>query len=95
MGAREFVRWRVFFEEEWNTTEKVTDYLAQIACEVRRGYVRDPGRVKLDDFIIKYTPANKKPQMTKEEYLQNSKNYWTGILGFFGVKPKVTPPPGT
>lgn len=64
-------------EEEVNDFHREDYYLAQIACEVRRSYVKHPGRVKLKDFLIKF--ESRKPDTRPS--LQESKQFWFSALG--------------
>jgi len=59
-------------EEERVKPEEL--YYAQIAAEVRRSYVKYPGKVRVNDFLLQRQrtyPKNKIP----------SKKIWAGILG--------------
>jgi hypothetical protein len=90
MGAREFKRWIRYFTWELNHANVDRDYLAQIACEVRRSYLKDPRKANLGDFRLKYETEEKAP-MAPAVRLQNSKNYWLGLVNFFWGT-KQTPP---
>lgn len=67
----EFLDWLEYLKWEEARETKQDAYLAQIACETRRGWVSEPKKVKMDDFILKFgEPA--KP---------SSKDVWASILG--------------
>ena len=84
--ATELVTWIEYLRME---KEKVLDiekqdyYLAQIASEVRRSFVKSPQSVKTSDFMINFKEKEQKP-MTKEEASAASKQYWFGVTGFKG-----------
>jgi hypothetical protein len=62
----------------------------QLACEVRRGWIKDPKQVKLEDFRLKF--ANKPRTATPvERHLatQFAKARWGMLMG----KPRHSTPP--
>jgi hypothetical protein len=63
-----------FLSQEEERDTKRDYYLAQIACEVRRGYVKDPKKVKVDDFLVHFKKQGPKAK--------DSKSIWMGALGF-------------
>jgi hypothetical protein len=73
---REFLSWLDYLNWAEDRTEKSEYYLAQIAAEVRRGYVKHPKSVKTKDFILK--------SVEKKQTMSKSKSTW---LGFFNLKP--------
>ena len=54
-SSSEFVLWMEYLEWDINAFDKNTYYLAQIAAEVRRSFVKSPKLVKIQDFIMKFT----------------------------------------
>jgi hypothetical protein len=83
---RQFLAWRAWLRAELDRPDKITAYLQQIACEVRRGHVRHPGRVKLDDLKLTFEEKTAAPAaaMTREQAAALSKARWGAWLG---VKP--------
>lgn len=85
----EFLDWQEFLELK-RTTPGITEYyLAQIAFEVRRSFVKDPNKVKFNDFILKFAgarpPQEAPPPRTKayKEYrVAMSKASWFAAIGF-------------
>ncbi len=72
-------------EEERHEPTKLDYYLAQIATEVRRSYVKKPGNVKLKDFLITFkTAAPAKPVPTtaqeKQMHIARSKAAWLSMF---------------
>ena len=80
--------------EQTAKIEQVTreeHYLAQIACEVRRSFVKKPQSVKLEDFLLKFTAvkpseAPKPPTHVDtppdglERRVAASKAFWRGLV---------------
>jgi len=66
-------------------------YLASIASEVRRSYVKDPQKVKLEDMLLKFNIKNDKAEVSSPARDEDqaevqkvvSKSFW---LGMFGIK---------
>jgi len=74
---REFLNWLEFLDWDYDRSSKQDYYLAQIAAEVRRSYVKHANKVKTKDFLLQI--EKKKPAAT------DSKSAW---LGFFNIKPE-------
>lgn len=83
--SSEFIEWMAFLDLERNQTSKEDYYLAQVAAEVRRSFVKSPQSVHVKDFILSFTraerssPGGGSPAM--EDPTQRSKNYWSAVLG--------------
>lgn len=101
LTSNEFVELDILMDEEADEREPWMWYLAQIACEI--AVTRTKKSQKIEDFLIKFkkpeTKAEEAP-LTEEQkaaYLQQSKNYWMGLLHKRAKKPppqkKKTPPP--
>ena len=77
-SSSDFMNWMVYLEEEPNRFNALYFYLAQIAAEVRRSFVKHPDKVKTNDFIIKFTDKKslnvKKAEQSKSTWLK-----WLGI----------------
>lgn len=69
----EFLGWLDFLAWTESRTGKDELYLAQIAAEVRRGYVKHPRTVKTKDFILK-------PQAKPPSTASGSKAVWLKAL---------------
>lgn len=78
MGSHEFVEWLAFLELKWKEREKEEYYLAQIAAEIRRGNVRDPRKVDVENFLLKFKAGPKKKDPPS---LVESKAFWLTALG--------------
>lgn len=68
----EFLDWLQYLEWAERRDTKSDYYLAQIAAEVRRGYVKSPRQVKVKDFLLK---------MQRPEQRLSSKQTWLQALG--------------
>ena len=87
--SSEFVDWVKYYQGEedrkWDPRyNPLFQYLAQVACEIRRSYVKHPGRVRLRDFLLKFddSKTNHKPKpQTMEEASRESKAGFFGALG--------------
>ena len=90
MSSSEFVRWKVWIEEDWNRHTKEDYYLAQIAREVAAVLAKKQSSVKLKQFLLKFDiskpgpPSTPTPEEVKRRTIL-SKSYW---LGFLGIKPE-------
>jgi hypothetical protein len=91
MTSSEFVMWSEYLVLELNFFHREDYFLAQIAAEIRRSFVKNPSKVGIIDFLIKFVFGEKdkkeKDKMDKdlEEYTKKSKASW---LGFLGIKAK-------
>lgn len=83
MSSSEFLEWCIVLEEEIHEREKTDFYLAQIACEIRRSYVKRPQKYKLDQFLIPFTRKSSRAsepvtKSDKESHIAKSKAFWLG-----------------
>ena len=78
--SREFVEWSIIVEESEKEFTKQDYYLAQIAAEVRRSFVKNPSKVLLKDFFLQFE-EKEKPKMTREQATTFAKAAWFGRLG--------------
>lgn len=62
-------------------------YLAQIACEIRRSFVKEPSKYHLKDFLLTFSPGESKsvsaaPSQTEPtSSLIQSKSAWGALVG--------------
>lgn len=79
---RQFLAWQAWFTFSVNDPGRIEYYLMQIAMEVRRGHVKKPNSLKMDQFKLNFKAgeeeSNPKPKrrMTKEEVSAISKQRW-------------------
>ena len=83
--SREFLEWRVYLEREQSQATVDHYYLAQIAAEVRRGWVRKPKSVKLQDFILKTEQQQAATTTSQQVRTEQSRAMWLAVC-------KVPPP---
>lgn len=76
-SSSDFTNWMVYLEEEPNKFNALYFYLAQIAAEVRRSFIKHPDKVKTNDFMIKF--VDKKSSNVKKA--KQSKSTWLRWLG--------------
>jgi hypothetical protein len=76
---RQFAAWCAWEEMELDNPSRTDVYLMQVACEVRRAAVKNPGRVKLKDFLLKFG-TDGKPKLTKEQAAAFAKAKWLGLM---------------
>ena len=72
-----------WIEDQWQKTDKVDWYLAQIAAEIRRGHVKKPRSVKLKHLLLKFRQddVGAVPQLTKDQITAIQKTRWSRRLG--------------
>jgi hypothetical protein len=71
----EFLEWYMVLEREEQWKVKIEHYLAQLAAEVRRGWVSDPKKVHVEDFFIRF-----KEDGETEDRVRRSKKTWATFL---------------
>lgn len=90
--SRDFVRWRRFAELDMNTLTRGDYYLAQIAAEVRRGNVKHPAKVKIEDLVIKFKTRVAGKRVDPDEVQRRtaqSKAAWFGITNAKKILGKI------
>lgn len=91
----EFIQWQEFFRIIRDRNEKLHFYLAQIACEVRRSYVKHPRQAKLGDFLLKFANPEDDRPLTAAELAHKCAVSRASWLAYAGVKPKGLKEPKT
>ena len=87
VSSKEFVLWKVYMQDEHNRFHREDYLFAMVAAEVRRTIVKNPNRVKTEDFLLKFKD-DRKPKLTKqqkEKHDKDQKNIW--LVGV-GLNPK-------
>lgn len=84
--SSEFIEWMAYLDLEMHQTKKEDYYLAQVAAEVRRSFVKSPQSVHVKDFILSFTQTKKSVPVGEqspevEDSLQRSKDFWHSVLG--------------
>ena len=80
MTHREYLMRLAFLDSQMDVPSRNDYYLMAIAAEVRRVLSKNPRRIKLLDFLLKF-PKKNQPTLTQEQVAKTSKNRWLGIIG--------------
>ncbi len=75
MTYTEFLEWLEFLQWEEKRHTKSDHYMAQIAAEIRRSNVKNPGRIKIQDFLFKWREAS-----AVDSKAETSKKAWASAL---------------
>ena len=81
MTHRQFLAWNAWLAEQWNQPDRTDHYLAQVACEVRRGNAKKPRAVKLEHLILEFKQSRKGQRVSREEAAARSKSRWIALAG--------------
>lgn len=76
ISSSEFMDWIVYLDEEMNLFHREDFFLAQIATEIRRSFVKDPSKVKFKDFLIQFKKKVEPKKLSIEERSKRSKAFW-------------------
>jgi hypothetical protein len=80
-----------YLEWEINAFDKNTHYLAQIAMEVRRSYVKRPASVKFGDFVMKFVRKGEEGEglsLHTKARTNRTKQFFFGLTGLIGTAGK-------
>lgn len=87
-SSSQFVLWMEYLEWEANAFDKECYYLAQIAAEIRRSYVKRGVIVKIEDFIMKFIAKKAEEKTEKPMDVQmkanTAKQFFFGLTGLIG-----------
>lgn len=73
MTYTEFLEWLEFLRWEEDRHTKSDYYMAQVAAEIRRSNVKNPRKVRVQDFLLKSDPVIAKKSA-------DSKKVWAAAL---------------
>lgn len=91
-SSKEFIDWQVYFDDidyqlrRANKFDPIKSYLANIALETRRSYIKHPSSKKLEDFYIQFTKkyedvnAVARTDEEKEALVKKSKSFWRSLM---------------
>jgi hypothetical protein len=80
--SSEFVLWKAYLEWDLGVPTRVEWYLAQIALEVARKFAKNPKRLKLKHFILRFEEYAEKARKKKQPSGKgSSKQIWLAWLG--------------
>lgn len=81
-SSTEFLDWMAYLKQDVNTFHREDYFWANIAAEIRRTIAKDPAKVNMKSFLLKFTGEEKrKTFVTKEEVTEKSKRHWLSWLG--------------
>lgn len=82
--SSEFIEWCEYLDlEETHGFHRTDYYLAQVAAEIRRMNSKNPRKVKLLDFLLKFKrkEADKPKPGDADGRMQQSKQFWKALTG--------------
>jgi hypothetical protein len=80
----DFEEWHEFLQMQRERDDKLHFYLAQIACETRRSYIKHPSTAKLRDFLLKFATPESREVMSeahRQHLIAMSKGAWLARVG--------------
>jgi len=81
ISSSEFTLWKRYLYTE-HTRFHREDYLfAMVAAEVRRTVAKNPHRIKVEDFLLKFNDQKKKQSTSSEKELRQSQVFWMTAVG--------------
>jgi len=87
-SSSQYILWMEYLEWEVNAFDKTCYYLAQIAAEINRPYVKKGKTISLEDFILNF--KNRKVEKQKSLDVQTRANkmkrLFFGLTGLVGKK---------
>ena len=86
ISSSEFTLWKVYFEEEHKRFHREDYFFAMLTAEVRRTVVKNPERVKMEDFLLDFGAGDKKQtrkskSIGKDKETATQKSFWLGMVG--------------
>jgi len=81
-SSTEFLLWREFFSRQLERKTADHYYLAQVALEVRRSWVKNPASLRLSEFLLHAaSPEEQKArEISPEERARRSEEYWKFMI---------------
>lgn len=85
--STEFLEWMEYLEwEEVHGFHAERWYMASIAAEVRKGHVKNPKHVRIEDFLLKFKVSHGVPRRRESpedvaERTNRSKTFWGAAIG--------------
>ena len=75
-----------YLDQDTNVFHREDYYLANIAAEIRRTMSKNPAKVSIKSFLLKFTGGKKRKESAiKKEAAEESKRRW---LSWAGIKRK-------
>ena len=79
VSSKEFVLWKIYMRDEHNRFHREDYLFAMVAYEVRRTIVKNPNKVKVEDFLLKFQEAGKTTE--DQEEVNEQKLNWLSVVG--------------
>lgn len=84
--STEFLEWTAYLEwDEVHGFHAERWYMASIAAEVRKGHVKNPKSVRIEDCLLKFKVSHGSPRRVTEEDVEErtkrSKMFWGAAIG--------------
>ncbi len=102
MTERQFRTWNAWLDQQWNKPTLTDHYLMEVGAEVRRGWVKDPHKVKIEDMRLTFHDSNQQAKPRKATPQQRilaaqlAKARWQGMMGTpIATTPPTLQPPTT
>lgn len=87
-SSTQFLEWQAYIEQDLNAFHREDYFWASIAAEVARVLAKDPKRIDIKDYLVKFTVdkvAEQQAAMTEDEKREQmilwSKLAWGGMVG--------------
>ena len=71
--STEFLDWMVYLDEEESRFKKQDYYLANIAAEIRRSFVKHPEKVKTESFLMQFKKKVRTGKLSIKERTKRAK----------------------
>ena len=80
--SAEFIEWIAYLDEDINRFHRQDYYLAQIAAEIRRSFVKNPVKIKISSFLMKFKGKEKVEKLSIKEKTKRAKAFWGVMMKF-------------
>jgi len=80
--SSEFMDWIAYLDDDANRFHREDYFLAQIAAEIRRSFVKDPMSVKLSPFLLKFGKKEERKKLSIAESTKRAKAFFGGMFKF-------------
>lgn len=83
MPSTEFLDWCAYLDEEPNRFHREDFFFAMLAREVRAILAKDPKKLKLEHFLLKFesVKAGPKKVVSREDRIRHSQSCWLSAGG--------------
>ena len=79
--SSEYMDWIAYLDgEDLESFRRQDYYLANLTAEVRRSYVKEPMKVRMESFLLKFQRKGSDKPMSIEERTKQAKSFWGALL---------------